>query len=316
MDQNVIRRKLAATLAAVPEPGGADKAWPLSLARAARDEMQLALTVSGLTMTRQSLPELLDLPPKLSLIAVLEGPEEGLGVLIISPAVMAGLIEAQTVGKVSAAAVPLRKPTRTDAAMVATYLDAALAGLEVALLQEDDLIWAGGFRYASFLDDPRPLGLLLEDIDYRVIEAELTLAGGAKTGSVVLALPADGRGRKPQRPHGAVPELGAAMVFQAAIAEQVMAADCELGAVLYRMTIPLSAVMQLKIGDIVPLPSAALDQIALEGIDGRGLGSGKLGQNRGMRAVRLETGHDVRAATGPVAVASNPPDPATLSKAG
>jgi len=37
----------------------------------------------------------------------------------------------------------------------------------------------------------------------------------------------------------------------------------------------------------VPLPRAALDQIRLEGIGGRRLGAGKLGQNRGMRAVRL-----------------------------
>ena len=53
-----------------------------------------------------------------------------------------------------------RKPTRTDAAMVAGLIDAALAGLEQALLQEADLVWAGGFRYASFLDDARPIGLL------------------------------------------------------------------------------------------------------------------------------------------------------------
>ena len=48
-------------------------------------------------------------------------------------------------------------------------VDAALEGLEIALAEEADLIWADGFRYASFLDDPRPLGLLLEDIAYRCL---------------------------------------------------------------------------------------------------------------------------------------------------
>jgi flagellar motor switch protein FliM len=35
------------------------------------------------------------------------------------------------------------------------------------------------------------------------------------------------------------------------------------------------------------LSSAALDRIVLEGLDGRPLATGRLGQNRGMRAVRL-----------------------------
>jgi flagellar motor switch protein FliM len=45
--------------------------------------------------------------------------------------------------------------------------------------------------------------------------------------------------------------------------------------------------MGLAAGDLVPLPMAALDRIGFEGLDGRRLAEGKLGQNRGMRAVRL-----------------------------
>ncbi|MDP3960064.1 MAG: FliM/FliN family flagellar motor switch protein [Pseudorhodobacter sp.] len=276
-----------AASAVEPPCDGVDKAWPLALARAARDGMALRLEVAVVTVQRLSLTELLELPPEHALIAVLEGPGDGLGVIMLAPPVLAGLIEAQTTGKVATGPLTTRKPTRTDGAMVAEFLDRALEGLETALLAADDLIWAGGFRYASFMDDPRPLGLLLDDVPYRLVQAEVSLGGGAKSGSVLLALPAEGRGRRPQKAGQAVPEAAAGMVFSAALGEQVMASTCALEAVLYRMTIPLSAVMGLKPGEVVPLPRAALDQIRLEGIGGRRLGAGKLGQNRGMRAVRL-----------------------------
>jgi flagellar motor switch protein FliM len=180
-----------------------------------------------------------------------------------------------------------RKTTRTDAAMVAGVIDGALRGLEQGLAEEADLIWAGGFRYASFLDDPRPLGLLLEDIGYKVLRAEVDLAGGARRGEILLALPADGRGAVPvTKPDGTTaPEAGNAFVH--AFADRVNGAHCRIEAILARLTMPLSEVLNMTEGMILALPHAALNQISLEGFDGRRVGDGKLGQNRGMRAVRL-----------------------------
>jgi flagellar motor switch protein FliM len=285
----VIRRKVLAGRAVLAEGGpGADRGWRLALARAARDDLKLPLEVTRLALDRRSLPELLELPPDLALIIVLEGPKDGLGLLAISAPVLSGMIETLTIGKVAEAASAPRKPTRTDAAMVAGMIDHALAGLEVGLAQEADLIWAGGFRYASFLDDPRPLGLLLEDTSYRVLNAEVSLANGARSGSVLLALPAEGRGALPHLRSGlAEDEADLGPAFSAALAEQVEAADCRLDAVLARLSMPLSRVMGLRVGEVLSLSRAGLDQISFEGIDGRKVAEGKLGQNRGMRAIRL-----------------------------
>jgi flagellar motor switch protein FliM len=181
----------------------------------------------------------------------------------------------------------VRKPTRTDASMVADMIDRALQELEAGLESDPDLIWAGGFRYASFLDDPRPLGLLLEEEYYRVLQAELRLGNGARSGPVMLALPAEGRGRTPKPAPTATPAPVAAALFSKALNDQVMRTEADLAAVLHRFTVPLSYVMALQEGDLVPLSSAALDRIVLEGLDGRPLATGRLGQNRGMRAVRL-----------------------------
>ena len=210
--------------------------------------------------------------------------------IVLSPQVLTGFIEAQTTGRLKSTEVLARKPTRTDAAMVVAVIDAALAGLELALAEEADLVWAGGFRYASFLDDPRPLGLLLDDEPYKVLRAEVALADGLRSGEILLALPAEGRGVRPAvKPQaGVLPDHG--HVFLQALAERVQGSQCRLDAVLARLTLPLAEVLILVEGTILALPQAALDRISVEGLDGRRLADGRLGQNRGMRAIRLNDG--------------------------
>lgn len=304
----VIRRKIAAAKAVLAEGGpGADRGWRLGLARAARDRLSLSVEVTALTMQRLSLAELLELPPHHALIAVLQGPAESMGLLILSPPVLAAMIEAQTLGKVSTSPLASRKPTRTDAAMVAPTLDAALEGLEQALAQEADLHWAGGFRYASFLDDPRPLGLLLEDIDYRVLTADLSLGLGARQGAVILALPAEGKGAMPAAAvSGPDAAAQSGLVFAQALAEQVEETACVLDAVVSRVSLPLNRVLGLKVGEVIPLLRAAIDRIQVEGMDGRRLAEGRLGQNRGMRAIRLTSGEVQARKTAGVEIAAVP----------
>lgn len=283
-----MRRKLAAGALAAAEGGpGADRSWRLSLARAARDHCHLSLEVAWLSQDVRSLMELLELPPDRSLIAVLEGPAEGLGILVFSAPVLAGIIEMQTIGRVTSLPPAQRRPTRTDAALVAVVIDAALAGLEEELRDEADLVWAGGFRYASFLEDARPLGLLLEDASYRVLRAEVSLALGAKSGEVLLALPAEGRGQRPEPRHARDEPADIGPAFTLALGEQVLAAAARIEAQIARLTLPLADVMALQPGQVLALPQAALDRISVEGLDGRRLTAAKLGQTHGMRAIRL-----------------------------
>lgn len=284
VQNSAMRRKLAVRKPEGAQESAADRSLRLALARAAQDEMVLPLEVSELTEVRRSLSELLELPPERGLIAMLEGPGMALGIIVLAQPVLATMIEMQTMGRLSPTENAPRKPTRTDAAMVAGFIDRVLRGLEGGLEEEPEISWAGGFNYASFLADPRPLGLLLEDVPYRVFQIQVTLAGGARRGEVLLALPAEGRARQKVAP---VPDLAAARAFQADLAAQVQAVQSELGAVLHRVTVPLSAVMGLQVGDSVPLPMAALERVVLEGLDGRRLAEGRLGQNNGMRAVRL-----------------------------
>jgi flagellar motor switch protein FliM len=283
---DVIRRMidLARPLAAEGAPG-ADRGWRLALARAARDAMALDLDIARLTVARLGLTELLDIAPDRALIALLDGPKGGLGVIMLAPAVTAAVIEMQTLGRLAGSPAATRKPTRIDAAMVAGLIDRALSGLEDALAEEDDLGWAGGFRYASFLEEARPLGLLLEEEAYRVLTAEVVMADGQRRGEVILALPAQGRGERPvltgatQEPEGPV--------FSAALSAQVMQATCRLDAVVGRLTLPIRQILALAEGDVLSLPQAGVDMVTLETVDGRRVAVGRLGQHRGQRALKL-----------------------------
>ncbi len=283
---DVIRRKIENARQPLAEGApGADRGWRLALARAARDGMGLDIDFRRLTITRASLAEVLDLAPDRALVALLDGPQGGLGVLMLGPAVTAALIEMQTLGRLSAQAPPQRKPTRIDAAMVAGIIDRALIGLDEALAQEADLIWAGGFRYASSLDDVRPLGLILEEEAYRVLSAEIALGSAGRTGDVILILPAIGRGNRPHTSEPAIDD--AAPHFAAALAAQVHQVDSRLDAVIGRLTLPIRQIMALQPGEVLTLPLAAIDAVTIEAMDGRRIAKARLGQNRGMRALKI-----------------------------
>lgn len=288
---SVLKRKAGAgrpaTDAAGMSPG---KALRLALAKTAQDSLKMVLVVDAITDQRLSLAEMLDELPDRALLAVLEGPAEGIGLIALSPQMLAALIEVQTMGRVAPGDSVARKPTRTDAALAASFIDRVLQGLETELATEQDVVWAGGFRYASFLDDPRPLGLLMEDTLYRVFDISVDLALGAKKGAMLLVMPADGKGTAPQRPVPAEPDTVG--VWLRAMEQTVMTTPAALEAVLHRVTLPLSAVMGLREGELIGLPMAAIDQLVLEGAGGRRLARGKLGQIRGHRAVKLSMEDD------------------------
>lgn len=283
-----MRKKLLAGKAEGADGGpGADRAWRLAFARAARDMMQLAVDFTSQSVARRSLTEVLELPPDQALILMLQGPDDGLGLLLLSAEVHAAMTEVLTMGRCGTQPPEMRKPTRTDAAMLSPLADLALIHLEDALAEDGDLPWTSGFRYASFIEEARPLGLLLEDVPYRVLSAQLSLAQGARTGEIFLILPATGRGAQPRLRQGAVPPDIAGPAFAAALTARVHEADCKLDAVVARLSMPLAATLHLRVDMILPLPAAALNLVSIEGLDGRRVAMGKLGQNRGMRAVRL-----------------------------
>ena len=289
--QSVMRRKASSGQPAVAAaPVTAARAIPLALARTA-EGMGLPLRVAQLRESRMVLAELPEALEEFSLLAVIEGPKEGLGLVALPPATLSALIEFQTLGILARNAPAPRKPTRIDAAMAAEFIDGVLTRIEAELRETDEAVWSGGFRYASCLDGPRPLGLLLEDTAYRVWQADLVFgADGERAGGFLWAVPAEGRGQRApvtppstSKPTGAEEDEDWARRLEATL----MGTCAALEAVLDRVTLPLSAVLQFAPGTQIPIAADSLERLQLEGHGRRMLGLARLGQLRGFRALRL-----------------------------
>ena len=256
--------------------------WSLALARAVQDEMGVPLRLSGFRVERRSLAEIVEMLPEPALICALdEGAGEATGVAVLDAGLMAGMVEAMTTGAVTAVdGGAARRPTRTDAALLAPVLDRALTGLEAGASEAGLPEWARGFRFAATVDGGRGLSLMLEDVPYRLLVADVDLALGARAGPLLLGIP---EGRAEARL--AVPPPDGR--FTEALAAQVAGSEARLEAVLSRLALPLGAVMNLQVGQEIVLPRAEIARIAVEGLDGRKVGAGKLGRQGNLRAVRL-----------------------------
>ncbi len=280
------------------------RAWRLALARAARDQLKMTVGFSDVSCVQASLTEVLESPMQRALILMLQGRGEGMGLMILSGQMLAAMVEMLTLTHLSATApeeADLRKPTRTDAAMAVEFIDAALAGFEQIVAEgaggghgAGGGDWAAGYRYAAFIDDPRPLHLMLEDGDYNLLAADLVLEDGSRSGKIYLALPMPPASF--DLPDFAPFDFDAdpnPMVeaqedtFQVDLAAQVQDLGVKIDATLAQISLPIERIMRLAVGEVLALPFANLDQISLRGTDGFRVAGARLGQNRGMRALRL-----------------------------
>lgn len=252
------------------------ESWAAAFRRAAGAAAGMDVTIGGETARSVAPGELAEVLPDLALLVRLEGAERGIGLLAMAPDLLAALLEIRTLGRPAARPGPERRATRTDAALVADVIDAALSALDSADTSASGLRFAAhvaGARHAALLFDDTPSGLTQ-------FSCEARLCDGARGGPVHLIVPQ----------HAAAPpraDVEADLRFVSDMGEQVGAATVALDAVIARLTLPLGDVLSLAPGDWLRLGSAALDRIDLQGLDGVRRFGARLGQNRGMRAVRL-----------------------------
>ncbi|MBY6046684.1 FliM/FliN family flagellar motor switch protein [Vannielia litorea] len=297
----VLRRKLDA---GAPDPALAvaglppvAKALGLAMARVSDKLMELVAAAESTGQSTRSLAELLDELPANGLYAVLEGPQEAQGVMVLDNALMGALIEQQTAGALAPGAPTARKPTRTDAALCADWIDAVLRALAETYAEAAQASWLSGFGFSCHLPDARPLGLMLEDEPFHVLDFALDLGEGARKGSGKLILPA--LGRAPEgRPAasgepGAEPHPDDRAAWERRLEGQVMDAEVTLLAVLHRFRRSIGEVQEFAEGDVIALPEGVINALRLETGDGTAVAAGRLGQTAGARAVRLRDADDL-----------------------
>lgn len=286
--RQALRRKTELFRPEEKTPVTAIRALRTGLLRYTQAIPALRLEVEAAEETRRSLAEMLDGLEGPAFIGLLGGPRESLGLALVSPGLLGALIEALTTGRIGPGDPPPRRTTATDAMLTGRLIDGILTGAGEEMVSAADVTWAGGFRYSSWLDDPRPLDLMLEEGSYRILSYDVTLAG-ARKGRITFAFPAAGRGQPPAppKPAAAPPPEEADRAWEESFGANVSAAAVRLDAVIARLELPLALVSGLAPGALIPLAGAGLDRIALTALDGRVVAEGRLGQSQSFRAIRL-----------------------------
>ncbi|MGO4916573.1 FliM/FliN family flagellar motor switch protein [Pseudogemmobacter sp. W21_MBD1_M6] len=310
--QSVLWRKAhAGQPVAGASPMTVVKALRLAVSKAADKVLGLALAVTSVTEEMAALDPLLAALDGDALLAVLEGPDGALGLVMIEAQALAALVEVQTLGRVTPAPAPPRRPTRTDAAMIEPVINRMVVDFGLALAEDPAAVWAGGFTYGVYVDQLRTLGLILDDVPHRVFRLSVDLGGGAKQGEILLALPRD-----PKQVQAAVPADDPHEGWTAALHSTVLGTEVQMTAVLHRLTLPLATVTEWAVGDMVTLPASALVNLRLEGADGMTHGRAKLGQSAGFRALRiLHDAPDVALPPDPRPAAISPPETPKMATA-
>ncbi|QYX56046.1 FliM/FliN family flagellar motor C-terminal domain-containing protein [Roseovarius sp. SCSIO 43702] len=266
------------------------KALRLALAKAADATMDLALAVTTLEQSQVSRGELIKTFAAPGLLILIEGARRGAARL--DSGALASIIEQQTIGRVTDRAIGERPVTRTDAALVASFLDDTLSRLAGFLSDQEGAETWRGYEYGAMLENAHDLDLSLESEEFHLFRVSTSLADGMRLGLIEIALPVVDLPPEERDGEGAAPERGRAL------ASVVVEATVTFDAVLDRVSMPIDEVMKLAVGNRVPLDIGPDLLLRVEGV-GRHLVSGaRLGQMNGARAVRLVSSETPRRSSG------------------
>ena len=275
-------------------PRTPERAIASAIGRAADRTHGLPLFFDKVDTGHAVLAELAEILPERALISVVEGPGDALGVVAICPGLLTSVIEMQAVGRISARPPSARRPTRTDGAICADFLNACLAEIGAELTGQPGFNGLADYRYASFVDDPRPLELMLDDVPFRRISLTLRAGPvGQRDGQMLLLLPAAPTAaaltaQDMAQNDGAMVPDAVSLPPEGVLAAAVHAAPITLHGVLCRRLISLGELRALTPGALIALPHDALGGATLETATGQPLLRGKLGELAGRHAIRLQ----------------------------
>lgn len=269
-----------------------ERAAATALGRAAERQARLPVFVEKVELARMTLPELPELLPERALLAVVEGRRDALGVVAVCPGLLASLIEMQAIGRITSRPTQARRPTRTDASISADFVNALLGELARECLGQAGCPDFGAFRYATYMDDPRPLSLMLEDGEMLRLTLRFRLGpGGQRDGTLMIALPVE-RANYAALPAGeALPAQptpsGETAPPASSLCDAMQQVPIALVGILCRRKVSLQMLRNLAPGALIPLPQNALDDARIETPQGQVLARGRLGEADGYHAIRL-----------------------------
>lgn len=258
------------------------KALRLGFSKVAEELFGLPLLVIGIVVDAADTEECARYLRDDALLLLLDGPKGRRGAAILDPAVVGGVIQQQTTGRVMPENRAERRMTRTDAAMCAPMLD-ELFGRAAALLGAgEDRNLIDGWRFGAMAEEARVLTLALDAGAYRTFRLTLDLGKGARQGEMTLILPVpDDNDEEQQETTPADPSE-----IRPEMADLVLQLRSELRVVMARQQLPLSRVETLMPGEKLFLTGIHFPEVEICTMRGRMIARGTVGQLNGMRAVQ------------------------------
>ncbi|WP_299354664.1 FliM/FliN family flagellar motor switch protein [uncultured Shimia sp.] len=252
----------------------------LACAQAADKALSLPMEVTGAECSYLPHDEVKEVLPERALFAVLEGPAPGF--LAVTLPIVGGIVENQTIGRIFSTQSTDREATRVDAALIAPFVDVALARFGASLCDAGMTSWGQGVGFGAMVPDRRSLMLTLPVSGYHVFVQELDIGTGQRAGQLIF-----GFGDVPQECL-ADQVTDKSDVSGATVRAGVLASPAQLEAVIARLALPLSQLQSLNPGDTLPIPPDSLRNAGLEAVGGDSAILVALGQLNGFRAVRIK----------------------------
>lgn len=253
-----------------------------ALPKAAELEMNMRLTVKEAKEGVLETQTMMEGIPEDCLLTILQARDGAQGLAGFDPQLLAALIEVQTTGQVSSAPAVVRAWTITDGQMCEPFIDRVFDVLELLLDADGRGPWFYGYRFARKVNDRRKLAMTLEETRYLFYACKVELGDGAKTGMMWLALPDSVRHATTGGQVGPENED-----WQSGLRSAVLGSTVQLNAVLHRERVPLSWLMSLQEGQVMNIPGRQLEELVIEDSGARIVGTARLGQAAGQRAIRV-----------------------------
>ncbi|SEN85808.1 FliM/FliN family flagellar motor switch protein [Palleronia pelagia] len=257
-----------------------ERMWRRSVSHGLVRSIALEATVGDIAQSTVTPEDLRETIASGSLVALLDGPA-GYGLAILDPGGLAAMIEVQTMGRVQSRGLGERPVTALDASMVADALDRVLAVQETLAAELGAGRMVSGYRFAMRIENLREIALSLDDAPHDRVAINFAAGpGGPRQARLDIVLP-----RRDMA--AASSDSPVSSAWSHGLEQRLLGAEVALRATLAQTRMTAAELQALAPGDTVALPQGALGAVALVGPGGHVLGTGRLGQSGGQKAIRL-----------------------------
>lgn len=236
------------------------------------------------TVELDGIGALAELVGEAALLIPCAAPDGAEGFVALSHGGMTGLVEKTTTGRIAQSEPDPRPASSIDHLLCRGFVERYFEAWSELLSGTSHEAWVGGYAPAEMMIQPDVLSVSAPDIAYRafVVRARFD---GLRDAAFWVALPQN----RPRAQQQVEPTEGERSVGEWAKdwREAVLESPAELDAVLCKLELSLDEVRRWAPGDRVPVPLSALSSVTLGRRNGPAVATARLGQARGVRALRL-----------------------------